>query len=132
MSRKNRSDDAGFTLIEALVALAIVAAVLSSIGAAIAATVRGTRAIDERLSLASTAEAVLTALPSRALLKPGRRNGMTGGHRWRIDVSPMPTAVAGDGPPPRWIPLAVDIRLQRPGGGIVQMKTVRLVQRSGP
>ncbi len=81
--------DAGFTLIEALVALAIVAAVLGSIGAVIATTVKGTRSIDQRVALAGTAGALLAALPARNLLKPGRQSGETAGHRWRIDVSPM-------------------------------------------
>ena len=52
MSRKSCSNGAaGFTLIEALVALAIVATVLGSIGAVIATTVKGTRGIDQRLEL---------------------------------------------------------------------------------
>ena len=55
MSRRSCSDGAaGFTLIEALVALAIVAAVLASIGAVIATTVKGTRSIDQRLALSGS------------------------------------------------------------------------------
>ncbi len=90
MSRKSCSDGiAGFTLIEALVALAIVAAVLGTIGSVIATTVKGTRSIDQRLALSGTAETLLAALPVRSLLKPGRQSGETAGHRWRIDVSPV-------------------------------------------
>ena len=65
----------GFTLIEALVALAIVAVVLSSIGAVIATTVKGTRSIDQRLALTGAAETLLAELPARGLLKPGRQSG---------------------------------------------------------
>ena len=100
MSRKSCSDGtAGFTLIEALVALAIVAAVLASIGAVIATMVKGTRSIDQRLALTGVAETLFAALPARNLLKPGRQSGETAGHRWRIDVSPMNVAVEGDAPP---------------------------------
>ena len=90
MSRKSCSDgEAGFTLIEALVALAIVAAVLGSIGAVIATTVKGTRSIDQRLALTGAAETLLASIPARDLLKPGRQSGELAGHRWRIDVAPM-------------------------------------------
>jgi len=132
LSRKSCSDGtAGFTLIEALVALAIVAAVLSSIGAVIATTVKGTRSIDQRLALAGAAETLLAALPARNLLKPGRQSGELAGHRWRIDVSPLNAAVTGEAPQTqRFVPLAVNMRLQAPGGPAIQMTTVRLVPKA--
>ncbi len=131
MSRKSCSNGtAGFTLIETLVALAIVATVLGSIGAVIATTVKGTRGIDQRLALGGTAETLLAALPARSLLKPGRQSGNLAGHRWRIDVSPMNVAVASDAPPTqRFVPLAVTLRLQSPGGPAMQVTTVRLVPK---
>lgn len=131
MSRKSCCNGvAGFTLIEALVALAIVAAVLGSIGAVIATTVKGTRGIDQRLELSGTAETLVAALPARALLKPGRQSGELAGHRWRIDVSPMNIAVANDAPQTgRFVPLAVTMRLQSPGGPAMQVTTVRLVPK---
>jgi general secretion pathway protein I len=131
LSRKNCCNGArGFTLIEALVALAIVAAVLGSIGAVIATTVKGTRGIDRRLELSGTAETLIAALPPRALLKPGRQSGEMAGQRWRIDVSPMNVAVAGDAPPTqRFVPLAITLRLQSPGGPAMQVTTVRLVPK---
>jgi general secretion pathway protein I len=132
LSRKSRCNGArGFTLIEALVALAIVAAVLGSIGAVIATTVKATRGIDRRLELSGTAETLVAALPARTLLKPGRQSGDLAGHRWRIDVSPMNVPVAGDAPQTgRFVPLAVTMRLQAPGGPATQITTVRLVPRS--
>jgi general secretion pathway protein I len=131
LSRKNCFNGvAGFTLIEALVALAIVAAVLGSIGAVIATTVKGTRGIDQRLALGGTAEMLLAALPSRTLLKTGRQSGELAGHRWRIDVSAMNVAVANDAPQTgRFVPLAVTMRLQSPGGPAMQVTTVRLVPK---
>jgi general secretion pathway protein I len=131
LSRKSCSDGtAGFTLIEALVALAIIAAVLSSIGAVIATTVKGTRAIDQRLALSGAAETLLAALPARNLLKPGRQSGELAGHRWRIDVAPMNVAVQEAAESARFVPLAVNIRMQAPGGPAIQMTTVRLVPKA--
>jgi general secretion pathway protein I len=131
LSRKSCSDgEEGFTLIEALVALAIVAAVLASIGAVIATTVKGARGIDQRLALGGTAETLLAALPARTLLKPGRQSGETAGHRWRIDVSPMNIAATSDAPQTqRFVPLAISLRLQAPGGPAMQVTTVRLVPK---
>ncbi len=131
MSRKSCCSGArGFTLIEALVALAIVAAVLGSIGTVIATTVKGTRGIDQRLELGGTAETLVAALPARTLLKPGRQSGELGGHRWRIDVSPMKVAVVNDTPQTgRFVPLAITMRLQSPGGPAMQVTTVRLVPK---
>jgi general secretion pathway protein I len=132
LSRKSCSDGvAGFTLIEALVALAIVAAVLSSIGAVIATTVKGTRSIEQRLALTGVAETLVASLPARNLLKPGRQSGETAGHRWRIDVEPMDIPVAGASPQTlRFVPLAISMRLQAPGGPAMQITTVRLVPKA--
>ena len=132
MSRKKFSSGvAGFTLIEAVVALAIIAAVLSSIGAVIATTVKGTRSIDQRLALAGTAETLLATLPTRDLLKPGRQSGELAGHRWRIDVTPMNVPDRSDASQARrFVPLAVNMRMQAPGGPAIQITTVRLVPRA--
>ena len=131
MSRRSCSDVAGFTLIEVLVALAIVAAVLWSIGAVIATSVKGTRSIDQRLALTGAAETLLAELSARNLLKPGRQSGQLAGHRWRIDVSPMDTSLANDAPQnPRFMPLAVTMRLQAPDGPAILLTTVRLVPKA--
>lgn len=116
---------AGFTLLEALVALAIVAIALSSIGALIANTVRGTRSLDQRLARLATARTILSALPDRDQLGTGELAGETAGLTWRIDATPFP--VANDSlPHPRWVPRSVIITVQSPTGGSLQFRTVRL------
>lgn len=128
MSRRSCSDAAGFTLIEALVALAIIAVVLGTIGSVIATTAKGTRSIDQHLALSGTAERLLADLPARGLLKPGRQVGELAGSRWRVDVAPM--SVAGGNPATdRFVPMAVNLRLQRADGSAIQVTTVKLVPR---
>ncbi|MCS3495057.1 general secretion pathway protein I [Bradyrhizobium japonicum] len=128
MSRRSCSDAAGFTLIEALVALAIIAVVLGTIGSVIATTAKGTRSIDQHLVLSGTAERLLADLPARGLLKPGRQSGELAGSRWRVDVAPM--NVAGGNPATdRFVPMAVNLRLQRADGSAIQITTVKLVPR---
>ena len=130
MSRRSCSDGAaGFTLIEALVALAIIAIVLGTIGSVIAVTTKGTRSIDQHVALASTAETLLADLPARGLLKPGRQSGQLAGSRWRVDIAPMNVA-GGDPATDRFVPLAVNLRLQRADGSAIQVTTVKLVPRS--
>jgi general secretion pathway protein I len=131
LSRRSKScsdGERGFTLIEALVALAIIAAVLGAIGSVIGTSVRGTRAIDQKLALSGAAETVLAALPPRNALRIGRQSGEVGGHRWRIDVAPI--SAAPDTPPSRFVPLAVNMRMQGPGGAQIQVTTVRLVPKA--
>jgi general secretion pathway protein I len=129
LSRRSCSDAAGFTLIEALVALAIIVVVLGAIGSVIATTTRGTRAIDQRMALSGTAETLLADLPARGLLKPGRQSGEIAGSRWRVDVTPM--NVAGGNPDTdRFVPMAVNLRLQRADGAAIQITTVKLVPRA--
>ena len=128
MSRRSCSDAAGFTLIEALVALAIIAVVLGTIGSVIATTTKGTRTIEQRLALSGTAETLLADLPARGLLKPGRQTGQLAGSRWRVDVAPM-NVPGGDPATDRFVPMAVNLRLQRADGAAIQITTVKLVPR---
>jgi general secretion pathway protein I len=121
---------AGFTLIEVLVALAIVAVSLSSIGALIATTVRGTRLMEERWTRLEIARAIATALPDRDQLVPGNMSGELSGHPWRIDVSPF---IANVAPPPftPWVPQTVVVTVRSPAGATMQLGTVRLHRRTG-
>ena len=128
-SKSCSSGERGFTLIEALVALAIIAAVLTSIGMVIGTTVRGTRAIDQKLALSGAAETVLANLPERNALKVGRQTGELAGYRWRIDVGPI-NAAAADVPAGGFVPLAINVRMQGPDGAAFQVTTVRLVPRT--
>jgi general secretion pathway protein I len=129
LSRRSCSDAAGFTLIEALVALAIIAVVLGTIGSVIATTAKGTRSIDQRLALSGTAETLLADLPARGLLKPGRQSGELAGSRWRVDVTPM-NVPGGNPDTDRFVPMAVNLRLQRADGSALQITTVKLVPRA--
>ena len=83
-----RRGTAGFTLIEVLVALSIVATTLTSIGALIASTARGTRSIETHLTRLEITRAIMTAIPDRNQLVPGNFSGAMAGHPWRVDVLP--------------------------------------------
>ena len=85
---KSRRNEAGFTLIEALVALAVVAVSITAIGSVVATNIRGTAALGQRLALVETTRAILTDLPDRQQLVSGSLRGEYAAHRWQVDVLP--------------------------------------------
>jgi general secretion pathway protein I len=127
--RNGRSNpQSGFTLIEVLIALAILAWVLAAIAPVIATTVRGSRDIQDRLAISGIAETLLSGLNNRAVLKIGRTIGESGGHRWSVDVAPLPDRGAENRS--NWTPCAVTIQVRAAGGSTIRLTTVVLVARS--
>ena len=123
-----RKNTRGFTLIEVLVALAVVSISLAAIGSLIAVTTRGVRSIGLHLTLVETARAIMTGLPGRDQLLPGNISGEAAGHRWRVDVLPF-YADFIDPQATNWIPETVVVRVQSPSGPILQVNTVKLRRR---
>ena len=128
----------GFTLIEVVVAIAVLALVLGAIGGAVGTTVKGLRSVDRQLPLLETAQGLLAALPDRTALRPGAQSGTIGAVHWRIDVAPLNGAVAADtgagagaGAPQsaKWMPLLVTVSVQGGDGPPVRLDTIRLVPR---
>lgn len=127
---KARQAVAGFTLIEALIALAIVAVTLTAIGSLMATTLRGPRSIDQHLTLVETARAIEAGLPDRGDLAPGSLTGVLGGYRWRVDVLPFRASFIDPQSPTPWVPQAVVITVQSPAGPVLRVNTVRLQRRT--
>ena len=131
LTDRRRRSTAGFTLIEVLVALSVVAVSLAAIGGLIATTVRGTRSLDQHLTLLETTRAIVTGLPDRERLSPGSFSGEFAAHRWRVDVLPFLATNVDPRLPTPWVPQTVVLRVQSPAGPIVQVNTVRLRRRTG-
>jgi len=126
---KQRQAAGGFTLIEVLVALAVIAILLASIGSLIAGSVRGVRSLDQHFALVEIARAIETGLPNRNELKVGRFSGEVSGHRWNVDVLPFIANNVDPRLPTPWVPQAVVISVQSPDGPILRVNTVRLRRR---
>ena len=125
-SSSKRAGSAGFTLIEVLVALAVVAVSLSAIGSLIAVTVRGARSIGGHLALVETARGDhdRTAGPRRSrarqFLRRSRRPSLA---RRRAAVQRRlrrPGTDRSGFRRPSWCGCS------RPSGPILQLNTVRL------
>ena len=123
---KRTRRNAGFTLIEVVIALAVIAVVLASIGSVVSVTARGAQALDDHLVLVETARAIETGLPDRTSLAPGTLTGELRGQRWRVDVQPFPSAGIDSQPRVQWVPLVADIVVQSPDGTRLRVTTLRL------
>jgi general secretion pathway protein I len=135
---------AGFTLIEVLVAIAVLAIVLGAIGGVVGNTVRTIHSVDRRLPLLETAQGLIASLPTRDALQPGTQSGTSGDFRWRIDAvllnsnvpdnaaAVLSTAATGAAPKVSWVPLAITVRVQGGEGPPVRLDTVRLIPTRPP
>ena len=123
--------EAGFALIEVLVALAVVAISLAAIGSLVAANIRATRDLDQRLALVDTTRAIITGMPDREQLAPGKLSGEIADHRWRLDVLPFVANFIDPGQSTPWVPQTVVLRVEAPGGQMLRVDTVRLRHRPG-
>jgi len=122
---------AGFTLIEVLVALAVVAASVAAIGALVAVSMRGVQSIDQRLQFRETLRALVTSLPDRRDLDAGSATGVSAGFRWRLDIAPFVATFVDPQAQAPWQPAAVVITVQSPTGQQIQINTIRLRRRPG-
>ena len=121
--------DAGFTILEVLIALAVVAVAIMAIGSVMSTNARGVRALENHVALIETAQTVLaTELPSRKQLGPGTLAGQTRDYRWQIDVSPLGGGWTVDNANVAWLPELVRLRVRSPSGATINLETVRLMQ----
>lgn len=121
---------AGFTMIEAVVALAVVAIVLAAIGSLYAGNTRGASQLEQRVALVETARLIATAVTGRNDLGSGYLAGEINGHAWQMQMTPF----FGGGPvlpESEWVPHLVVLRVQSPAGGELSVETVRLRRKGG-
>ncbi|HZC97884.1 MAG TPA: prepilin-type N-terminal cleavage/methylation domain-containing protein [Bradyrhizobium sp.] len=132
MSRRTPSErdgEGGFTMIEAVVALALVAVVLAAIGQLVASNSRGARILEQHLALTDTARLIASTIPRAGAPLSDDLAGQVSGHRWQMRVSPFVDDVSII-PESRFIPQRIELRVQSPSGAILSLETVRLQNRS--
>lgn len=132
MSRRTCSErhgELGFTLIEAVAALAVVAIVLTAIGSTVAANLRSARSLEEHTKLMQAARLIAAELLRKGAPLSDDLSGDMSGYRWQLRWSPF---VDTDqlAPDSRFVPARVELQVRSPSGGLVSLETVRLQNRS--
>ena len=122
-------DEAGFTILEVLTALAIFALSIVAIGHVMSTNARGVRTLEDHVALAQTAQAVLSgAIPLHEDLVPGRLTGGINDHRWQVDIGPFAGRSVSDRVEAAWIPALVRVHVRSPSGAAIELETVRLMR----
>ncbi len=116
----------GFTLIEALVALAVLAAGLGAIGGLGFSSLSATRRAEARIWLTAEARKAFAALPDRAALGDGALSGALDGASWRLQSAPFAFEAPGAPGVPAWRPQALRLTVTAPTGERLVVDTVRL------
>jgi general secretion pathway protein I len=130
---ENAGGSAGFTIIEVLIALAVIAVCLAAIGTVVGVTSRSVRSLEQRVALVEVARSVAASLPPHSDRAVVPAAGEILGHRWQIDVAPSPWAggdVVEQANSP-WGPQTVTIHVQSPSGAVLTLQTVRLQRKPG-
>lgn len=127
MTAPARHSCVGFTMIEALVALAIVAIALAAIGSLAAFNIRGTARLERQLAMTATTRAILASGASSRAIVSEFQSGELGNYRWQIRSRPprQPAAQAS------WIPSALSVIVQSPDGHEFQVETISLRRTNG-
>ena len=119
----SRAHSGGFTLIEALAALAIVAITLATIGNLANTTLRSGLHVQRHLAAVETLGALLSVPLDRHLGDGAARAGEMAGRYWRIETSPM-GAPSGRSP---WALEKVRVTVTGEGAGAT-LETLHLVK----
>jgi general secretion pathway protein I len=120
----------GFSLLEVLVAFAILALSLGVLMQIFSTSLRGTLTSDLYASAADVAESVLALAGTEIPLEPGVHQGEAGAYAWVLEIAEYPPAELVE-PPPSLVPYQVAVTVSWRGGdreSTLSLGTLRLVQ----
>jgi prepilin-type N-terminal cleavage/methylation domain-containing protein len=123
--RDDRSDrQAGFTLLEALVALAVILAFASAVGPHLSQARRIMANAEGRVAAQVLLRSLLDAPFDRSSLTGASREGETNGLRWRIAFEPAVAAPSRDRP--KWSAFRVVASVTWAPDQLIMAETIRL------
>jgi prepilin-type N-terminal cleavage/methylation domain-containing protein len=128
-SRSRRDDSeaqAGFSLLEALVALALILAFASVLGPHLSQARRIMDHAEGRVAAQVLLRSLLDAPFDRSGLVKASRNGEAGGLRWHIATEPMFAAAPGAPDRPNWLAFRVMASVAWGPDQVITAETIRL------
>jgi general secretion pathway protein I len=126
--KKNRSRR-GFTIIEALIALALVSSAITVIGSVFATTALGVRSLEQHLSLVQIARRLVADLLLNNSLALRNISGETEGYHWQIRTSPFSAVSQEQAARSSLAPIRLDVEVRSPRGAVINLETIRLQPR---
>jgi prepilin-type N-terminal cleavage/methylation domain-containing protein len=125
-SRDLGNGQAGFTLLEALVALALVLTFAAALGPHLSQARRIMDHAEGRVAAQVMLRSLLDAPFDRSGLAKASRKGESGGMLWRIAAEPVLTAAPGAPDQQRWLPYRVTVSVAWGAEQIITAETIRL------
>ena len=126
LRRDNGKGQAGFTLLEALVALAVLLVFASVLGPHISQARRSRDHAESRVAAQVLLRTLLDAPFDRSDLANASRSGETGALRWRIASEPVFAAASGGPDRRNWLPFRVMASVAWGPDQVVSAETIRL------
>ncbi len=127
-TRRPNSHSRGFTLVESLVALALMMILLAAIGGLTATSFRSGRYVERHLADIESTRQIVAGLPARGKLADGSLSGDMVGYRWRLDAAPYRPDFFEPKSATPWTPQIIALRVESPNGGVTSVDIVRLVK----
>ncbi|MFQ5955239.1 MAG: prepilin-type N-terminal cleavage/methylation domain-containing protein [Kiloniellales bacterium] len=134
MSRKSADSRAGFTLLEVLVAFAVLALVLAAAFQLLGSGLGGSERAGRYTHALLAAQSKLAEIGVSDRLRPGRMGGvLDGGYRWRAEVRRLLPGAAAEPEAERRLPVdAYEVTVTVSWGAeAVTLDTLRLATRDG-
>ena len=128
---RSNKDSSGFTLVEVLVALAVMASTLAAIGSLMNATLRSGVHLERHFAEVETAQQIIAGLPGPDELRDGSSSGEMAGHVWRLDATPYRANLAHPSTPADWIPERIVLTVRGPNDALLKLDMIRLVRARG-
>ena len=126
LDRDNGKEQAGFTLLEALVALALILAFTGMLGPHLYQARRIMDHAEGRVAAQVLLRSLLDAPFDRSGLVNASRSGETGGLHWHIAAEPLSAAAVGAPDRSNWMPFRVMASVAWGSDQAISAETIRL------